>query len=64
MNDINENRLVAKVLKELSKIIEDCDVEGDVTDGGEYVYDLEMTFVQLAEDIRKRDKALDKSWMV
>jgi len=52
------------VLKELSKIIEDCDVEGDVTDGGEYVYDLEMTFVQLAEDIRKRDKALDKSWMV
>ena len=61
MTDVNENRLVAKVLKELSNIIYDCGVEGYAGDNDEWVFDPEMTLINLVDEIRKRAKELEES---
>ena len=60
MSDVNEDKLVARVLREMAKIIEGCDVEGYPADDGEYIFDLEMTFINLAEAIKKRAEKLEK----
>lgn len=61
MNDMNEDRLVARVLRELSNIVEDCDIEGEIPEDDVYVFDLEMTFINLAKALRKRPEALEES---
>ncbi len=48
MREMNEDRLVARVLRELSKVVEDCNIEDYITDDDVYVFDLEMTFINLA----------------
>ena len=62
MADIKENKLVAVVLKKLSTIIEDdLNIEMDFTNDGEMIYDPVTTFLNLAQDLRKRAEVLETS---
>ena len=60
MSDVSEDKLVARVLREIAKIVEDCDIHHYPIDE-DVVGDVEGTFESLAEAIKKRVDELDKS---